>query len=46
MTSTKTLSRTAPSAVSVTTIVSFAVMGVALGSAALLGRRASKRRGG
>ena len=30
----------------VTTIVSFAVMGVALGSAALLGRRASKRRGG
>jgi putative spermidine/putrescine transport system permease protein len=28
----------------VTTIVSFAVMGVALGSAALLGRRASKRR--
>lgn len=30
----------------VTTIVSFAVMGVALGSAALLGRRASKKRGG
>ncbi|MDI3381804.1 ABC transporter permease [Xenophilus aerolatus] len=30
----------------VTTIVSFAVMGVALGSAALLGRRASKQRGG
>jgi len=28
----------------VTTIVSFAVMGVALGSAALLGRRAAKRR--